>query len=632
MVQKEYGLKVMAKKRFTRGQTQILYRYLPGAIFSHDDYGLCKVNEVIIEDAEKINQSALFDTLIETLSQWQRPEFRDQFPDPRELKNRRLYKYGQPREVLFDPYPTILQCKKCKTVTEYSRINKKGIQPGVCTQKDCNGHFVQLGYVEAHNCGRMKELHIWRCSKHGNASIKFNDTGRAQTSTWYCGICGENQKLRMTPCACAYSNVVDELRRSKYDKYLHVYSVTDPGLYSPHVVAFINFPEEEEKKLSQGLDITYLLLARVWEILDGSVLDLLSKRKQFSLEGSEGWSELEEIVKALEEINPEHPKVLEYRKRMEKPPGQNEINTVKDLLGKGATNADAPSRKLVEHVALRDKMNLTSIDTVCERLVLRGRAHESEDYRRKAQNIFDDLGIQKAFIINDFPIALTALGYTRVTKDTKRSLFNPFTVGEDGKIPLYVIPTETEGLWFHLDPIRVLSWLIDNGLSTGGVPSNKAEAWARLHQEALRHILNQATELPSAAYAVHLLIHTISHLFLRCVEWSGFGSSSVGEYLMPGTLSFVVYANRFTESKIGGLTTLFEQRLPLWLMDVYQSGRSCIYDPLCEEDGGACVGCLHREFNCPYFNNDLSRSCLYGGLLPDTNGMGMTLIHQGFWE
>ncbi len=150
----------MTKRIFTRGQTQILYRFLPEAIFTHDDYGLCKVTEVTIEDGGAINQSALFDTLIDTLSQWSREEFRNKFPDPRDKSNLRAYKYGQPREVLFDPFPTILQCKKCKIVVDYSKLKKKGIQPGRCTRSGCGGQFEQLGYVEAHNCGRMKELHL----------------------------------------------------------------------------------------------------------------------------------------------------------------------------------------------------------------------------------------------------------------------------------------------------------------------------------------------------------------------------------------------------------------------------------------------------------------------------------------
>jgi hypothetical protein len=119
------------------------------------------------------------------------------------------------------------------------------------------------------------------------------------------------------------------------------------------------------------------------------------------------------------------------------------------------------------------------------------------------------------------------------------------------------------------------------------------------------------------------------------VEWSGFSQNSVGEYLLPSSLACVLYANRYAETKIGGLTTLFEQRLGIWLSDSAQSGRDCVYDPFCTDEGGTCVGCLHREHNCPQFNRELSRAVLYGGPTPpaETGGeFGMPTIRRGYWE
>ena len=124
----------------------------------------------------------------------------------------------------------------------------------------------------------------------------------------------------------------------------------------------------------------------------------------------------------------------------------------------------------------------------------------------------------------------------------------------------------------------------------------------------------------------------MSHVFLQRIEWSGFSSSSIGEYLFPETLSFVLYANRFAETKIGGLTTLFEQRLPLWLRDTAQAGCDCMYDPLCGEEGGSCAGCLHREHNCSLFNHQLSRAVLYGGHLPIDEGLEQDRIRHGYWR
>lgn len=627
----------MATRQFTRGQTQILYRYLPNSIFTHDDYGLCLVEDVIVDEVENINKSALFDTLVDVLSQWERESFRKKFPDPRADKNRRLYRIGQPREVLFNPFPRVMQCRKCKHVVEFEKLQRRGLRPGQCPRKGCDGRLLQLPYVETHNCGRLEQMYVpppsKGCREHGVQYLRFFDPGRTYAARWVCGICGrELQKARMTPCRCEYSNAVDELGRSRWEKYLSLYPTSEPGLYNPHVVAFINFSEEEEQRLTQIEDALHLLLARVWGILNGSVLEVAEDRKRW-VPGGEGLRpEIQEMVKMFAAQNPDHPLVKQYEDKVSDLPGKQEIDKVKNLLGGESVLSDPPARKLVEHVALRDNMNLTGVSTVAQRLRERGSAAEAEQFLKDIVEKFDRLGLKGVYVVNDFPVALTALGYTRVTKDTKRSVFNPFPAGEDGKIPLFVIPTKTEGLWFQLNPERVAAWLCRNGIVGGSSPLGNAEAWAWLHRVVLREILYTAVPESAVGRAVHMLVHTMSHVFLQRVEWSGFASSSVGEYLMPGTLSFVLYANRFAESKIGGLTTLYEQRLPLWLDDAAQSGRSCMYDPLCGEDGGSCAGCLHREHNCPVFNRDLSRSVLYGGLLP-TEVLSATLeISQGYWE
>jgi hypothetical protein len=127
----------------------------------------------------------------------------------------------------------------------------------------------------------------------------------------------------------------------------------------------------------------------------------------------------------------------------------------------------------------------------------------------------------------------------------------------------------------------------------------------------------------------------MSHVLLRHVEWSGFSQNSVGEYLIPGALAGILYANRYAETKIGGLTTLFEHQLGIWLDDSSQSGRQCVYDPFCTDEGGTCVGCLHREYNCPQFNRELSRAVLYGGPTPPPelgSGLGVQVIDRGFWQ
>jgi len=622
----------MARQPFKRGQTQTLYRYLPEAIFEHDDYGLCKVEEVALEESDEINKSALFDALIDALQQWDREEFRNGFPDPRSERGQRSYKVGQPAEVRFDPYPLVLQCRNCKHVVEFSRINKKNTNPGMCPRQGCGGRMHQMQYVEAHNCGRLQELYVppKGCPEHARLHMWFYNPGRTPAARWVCGICGrEIQKTRMTPCQCAYSEADLGLKRS--EKSMRIYPTSEPGLYIPHIVAFINFQETDEKKLSQLNEGLSLLLARLWGILESRVLDLAEERKRWKPGNEDISQSIKSIIEALKKADPNHPTLKDYEKNKANPPGQDVLDSVRALLGGTLPTGPAP-RKLVEHIALQDTMNLTGVATVVQRLREQGAVAQAEKYEGDSKSVLGHLGFQMVHVVNDFPIALAALGFTRVTRDPHKSIFNPFPPREDGKIPLFVIPTETEGLWFQLDPVRVALWLRRNGYVGGNLPEDRLHAWAWLYREVLGSGFAPGEEISAAAGAVQILVHTISHVLLQKIEWSGFAPSSIGEYLMPETLSFVLYANRHAESKIGGMTTLFEQRLPLWLQDAAQSGRECVYDPLCEEDGGSCVGCLHREHNCPFFNQKLSRAVLYGGPIPQENCGVVKAIQLGYWE
>ncbi|MEI9975311.1 MAG: hypothetical protein WDO73_26570 [Ignavibacteriota bacterium] len=96
---------------FTRGQTQVLYQFLPGAVFEHDQYGFCKITGVELQE-KPVNQDAVFNAVSDLLFQWPDDTFRGGFADPRLQNNRRLYAIGTPAMVRFEPFPTILECRR----------------------------------------------------------------------------------------------------------------------------------------------------------------------------------------------------------------------------------------------------------------------------------------------------------------------------------------------------------------------------------------------------------------------------------------------------------------------------------------------------------------------------------------
>lgn len=632
---------------FTRGQTQVLYQFLPGSVFEHDKYGFCKVTSVELQERQ-VNQDAIFSAISDLLFQWPSDNFRAGFPDPRHQHNRRFYAIGVPTTVRFTPFPTVLECRRCRRVYRLRDLTRRiNGEPRHCPT--CKGILGQLRYVQAHNCGRIEELYYPRhaCSIHGSKFLMFQDTGRVRSARWRCGACGDAEvgRLRMTPCGCQYSNALANQKGSIYERGLKTLSLTDSALFLPHVVPFINFNEEEERVFYKDPETLCLVLARLWGILKESLPYTIQERSR-RLGGNAreaGHDDIaEDIARALEQIEPNNPLVRKWKETREGkavPPGQGAVERVGALLGGATPTAHSLTpRQLIEHAAIVDTLNTTSVEEVAEDLSGIGDVDGANSLRVGKKFASQQLGIAELKIVSDFPIALCAAGYTRITRDPTRTVLTPFeSATTEGRVPLYVVSSDTEGIYFQLDPIRVVTWLIENGWMRKPIPTSEDAAWAWLYTHV--HGLFESRWDPNfdgqPAIAVRTLLHTISHVLLRHIEWSGFSQSSVGEYLLPAALAGVLFANRYAESKIGGLTTLFEHQLGIWLDESAQTGMQCIYDPFCTDEGGTCVGCLHREYNCPQFNRELSRATLYGGPTPSPelgSYLGVQSIELGFWH
>jgi transcription elongation factor Elf1 len=623
----------MIRKAFSRGQTQVLFRHLPGAIFEHDDYGLSRVTSVTQEQIE-INRDALFDAMADLIAMWSQSRFVDKFPDPRDMQKRGRYSIGSPKDVRFEPYPTTFTCRRCNRSAKFADlVRRRATDSSTC--KECGGSIGRLRYVQAHNCGRMEELFLPpRCPSCNTAEhVAFQDPGRVKQARWYCAKCKQDlQAMRMTPCNCAYSDSLNSPGFSP-EKWLKIIPTGDPSLYIAHTAAFVNFPDSASVKLRTAKDSLAIVLGRIWELSTEPVERLLEERERVGKDSRN--QQLSEMVEALRAVQPDHPHVRQYDTEQQKPKGQDIVDRVVQLLTKnGQTLEGSPRRWAAEHVTLMDRTSLTSTEDVATMLRRRGDEAGAVDIEEATKKANEVMGIRRIRVINDFPLTLAAFGYTRIARDPARAVLSPFPADDRGQLPVYALSSETEALWFELDPKAVVDWLIGNGLLACPVSSTDAEAWAVLYGlvPGTRQAASEPAYKDRAAVAVRTLLHTMSHVFLRRIEWSGFSPSSVGEYLIPGSLSFILYANRHAETRIGGLTTLFEQRLGTWLWDAVQSGFECLYDPICADDGGSCAGCTHREHNCAVFNRELSRSTLYGGPTPGSSDLEGLRLMRGYWH
>lgn len=610
---------------FTRSQTQIMYGYLPGALFEHDRYSICMVTDIVCDPADDINASALFEAIYDVLRSWP-DSVPHRYPDPRREQDQ--YSVGVPREIRFMPYPTVLECQRCGHIETLERLQRLSGLPPRCTRPGCDGSFRQLPYVQIHNCGRIEALYVRSCSRHGRADLTFMDTGRVATSAWRCRTCGNAAigRLRMTPCGCEWSQKATKW----HQRAMRVVRTNDSSVFYSQTQTFVNLKEDKLRLLRNDRFATGLLLARIWSLLSDSTITVAEQRKRIESEGPRNDRVDPLIQQMIDQLGPENPAVREYlaaQAQREHMPGQEEIDQVAEKLHQEIVEAP-PSRRLVEHVAVLDTLKSWTIDDVINMAKERGDAIGSLSLV-EARNLAESLGFTDIRCLFDFPMALCAVGYTRGANDPERATLRPFQVAStEGRTPVYVLAAETEGVMFQLDPVRVATWLHSNGVVSETSPSNTVDGWAwiRRNVPALSAERWQDTWNERAAKITRTLLHTISHLLLRHIEWSGFDPESVGEYLLPETLSVILYTNRYTGFTIGGLVTLFEQRLLNWLETAHTEGATCLYDPFCTDEGGSCVGCLHRRYNCQLFNEDLSRIVLYGGITAD----GWE-IQRGYW-
>ncbi|MFC1959005.1 hypothetical protein ACFLV6_03765 [Chloroflexota bacterium] len=109
------------------------------------------------------------------------------------------------------------------------------------------------------------------------------------------------------------------------------------------------------------------------------------------------------------------------------------------------------------------------------------------------------------------------------------------------------------------------------------------------------------------------------------LSWcSGMDVSSFNELLLPGALATIIHSG---DTSIGGLSSVFFQT-PWQPIELAQDDLiACQLDPICsEDDGGACVACIHLPLGCSLWNSGLSRAYLFGGETKEGY-----VISKGFW-
>ena len=124
---------------------------------------------------------------------------------------------------------------------------------------------------------------------------------------------------------------------------------------------------------------------------------------------------------------------------------------------------------------------------------------------------------------------------------------------------------------------------------------------------------------PFAYYYTYTLLHTYSHVMMRAIsELSGLDAGSLGEYLFPADLAFVVYRSGTTARSGQPVVAVAQLRTPLPAPPRRANLARLVIREACVRSGAALArtASLIPETSCIAYNQLLSRSVLRGGRRP----------------
>jgi len=570
-----------------RKKSQILFNFLPEDTFNHARNGTIGKVSWIFED----RGSAVDDLPVPYILRRIRPKISRWDNDvPLSASQVELV---SPDDVKFDIFPTVFECRVCSACTPFDEDRIEQGRPPHCG--NCGRRLTdteQLQFVLVCPCGDIDSVTLPRCNSCNTQNVRFRrPTSRMRDAYWECLDCGQ-------PIGHAY----DHLNRCQYcgnNRKIKVHSSSTT--FYPQLSKFVNINDED-------IDILQDSTAYQVQVITDHLLDE---------SGDDGDVEIDEAMLEQLGISEE-----EYREAQQE--AQADIEERREEIEEWAESAFTDddrrlvSEELFEYQSLVGDGNSDIGSTTLESL--QEAAGQRADLDRALVDDFldarDALRFSEVRLITDFPITTVVYGYSRTEAEPSDGVYLRTFLGEGGGDRMFAMTAQAEAVMFSLDPEAVINWLDVNGVLDER-PEDDVEQWLleRLRQYPYFSEVDPAHDGPAARYTLTLL-HTLSHLVINGVDaLSGYSKSSLIEYLLPHTLSFVVYKHTDTDYSLGAMHTLVEKRFRELADYIQNEGDVCIYDPVCEhEENAACEDCLYiSNIACDNGNHNLSRSTLYGG-------------------
>jgi len=561
----------------TRSRSQVIFNHLPGSLLYDEARNLRGiVTDVNGTLDSSIDINRLADRVRFEIQRWREGENGESGevnPDVGVIQPSYI-DIVRPESVEWKIFPYYFRCRRITECGIWQYRQDLLDNEGRCHR--CTASLEQTPFVWVHHCGYLTSLAPGRdahCKLHRERSLYLYDTGKFTTSSWRCRECGHQAQVGFLQCPqCRSTNPRPQPMRWN-----------DPGVYSSVTFQMVNLYQEDRQRLLAA------------DKRDSALEALLSGKLA---------------------------------------PGSSTVLSLADLTGAVCPQcgiAASSSARFCDQCGAQLSMNeiqsmsesvlpFPVIDDLVTYALLWDLAGTSSLAFQETKESIKRFGMADFIHLERFPVSLVGLGYRR-QRSKRPATLCLFPTGDVKKmIRVFTNSTEVEACGIRLDAQCILSWLNTNGLLAGDIEvklDSPQSAFVELHT-----IMDHE---PIIQQIVLGLLHTISHAFIIGLSWcSGMDLASFSEVLLPGALTTIVHAG---DTSLGGLSAVFTQT-PLQPIELAASDLfTCQLDPSCtEDDGGACVACLHLPLGCDRWNSALSRAYLFGGLTKESHA-----IKQGFW-
>jgi hypothetical protein len=615
------------RKKMSRGKNQIMYNYLPGYTFDFDkSSAIAQVEHIRGIQRTDLNMDLILQAITNQAAVW--GDLARIFLDPRKEQFILL----EPKQVDAQLFPKVFWCqnRQCNQVFDYSRSDTVPYQATCPTCK--RGRLAQLRFVRIHQCGEIKPLtppfECSKCKTKNQFALDTRGSERISSFVWICRRCSARQSVFSGQCSsCNWETLSGDSDGKK--KLMSIEPFRAHRVFYPKDIVLLNQP---------GSDVTKFLGIDKWEMITGGFfleLPELSGKTVKRYVADQGpmsapsftLSDVE--VAQLKSTGKSDAQIEQFRQMHADLSGfrQNQNATL---------SPTAIGVSLAKQTGVLEATWLSAGQELLE-AVLPFQSDQTQNLfslnspntsQAQAQDLAYQLGTSRLSLASDFPMTHATFGYSRGQYAPRECRLNPFPPDHEhhGKFPIFVDTIQADAIIVQLDSQRIWRWLEKNNLTIqlpkGATDIQKAqrahfvELLSNLALQPVPVALTQTLTVDCAeARMVFGLLHTMSHLFLKkAALLCGLEQTSLSEYVLPRALMFAIYSNHRFGATIGALTSLFEQSLPEWLGQIMADTRRCIYDPVCQSQGGNCHACTHlSETSCRFFNVNLGRPFLFGG-------------------